>query len=251
MSSILFIKRVFCNKIFWLSVMAALLLLMCSNVHKDLFTGETYTFASLFYDDAAKEALQSGQISIKGILMGYDTSYLWMFCPIIVSIPCVMTKKTERFFMFRAGKNKYLLSKYFVNLFAGGVIMLGAYLLYALLGMALVKENIWDIYITKKMLSVFCWGIYSAVPGVLLSEFVNNKYLILCIPFVLNYFMYSFIANIVPYKIMEHISPSAYQILFLNENKMIVSGVAILLVLIVVCAFVKKLIMERRCDCGQ
>lgn len=251
MSNILFFKRIFYSKIYWLSVMAAILILLCSIVYIDMSTGEKYTFISLFYDETSKEALQFGQISIKNILLGYDQSYLWMFCPIIVGIPCVRLKKTERFVLFRTGKNKYFISKYFSNLLASGAILFIAYLIYVLLSMTLVEENIWDLELAKKILSVFCWGVISAIPSNLLSEFVENKYLILCIPFVINYFMHSFVTRIIPYEIWKFISPRNYQILFLNEKKIAVAGVIILFALIVVCAVIKKLSMERRCDCGQ
>lgn len=251
MSSLLFFKRVFLNKDYWLSVMAALLLLLCSVIYTDSLTGEKYTFISLFYDETVQEQLKYGLISMSNILLGYDKGYLWMFCPIIVGIPCVMSRKTERLVLFRTGKNKYFLSKYFSNLFAGGLIMLMAYVIYALVAMNMVEESIWNIYLVKKLLSVFCWGVVSAVPSIILSEFVRNKYLILCIPFVINYFVNMFIGRIIPPEILKYMSPNSYQILFLNENELIVSNVVIMAALIVACAVIKKLSMERRCDCGQ
>ena len=230
--------------------MAALFLLSCSIVYTDDYTGKDYIFMSLFYDEISMEALQYGRISIENILLGYDTSYLWMFCPIIVGLPSVKLRKTERFVLFRTNKNQYCLSKYTSILFVSGMIMLWAYLLYMLLCMFLIKDYIWNIILLKKLLSVFCWGILNAIPSVLLSEFIENKYLILCIPFVMNYFMHSFVVNIIPYRVWEYISPYNYQILFLCDNKTAISSISILLFLIVGCGLIKKLIFERRCDCG-
>lgn len=251
MISILFFKRVISNKIFGLSVMAALLLLVCSIVYTDDFTGETYTFLSLFYDKVSQEALKNGQISLSRIFMGYDTSYLWMFSPIIVGVPCVLTKKIERFVLFRSSKNQYYLAKYFTNLFLGGSILLLAYLEFLFLVMILEPEFVWSMYLVRKLLSVFCWGVLSAVSSIVLSEFIENKYLILCVPFVLNYFMCMFLGNIIPNEVYEYISPYTYQILFLYDNQKIFACSAILLGMIAACAFVIKISFERRCDCGQ
>lgn len=251
MNNILFLKRVFSNKIYWISVIAAILLLLCSNVYTSSDTGEGYTFISMFYDKVAMEALEYGQISMKDILLGYDRGYLWMFCPIIVGIPCVIINKTERFVLFRSSKNKYIFSKYFSNILASGCIVLIAYIIFGITGMVLVKENMWDINFTKKLLSVFCWGILNAIPCVVISEFLENKYLILCIPFVLNYFVSTFLGRIIPYNIYQYISPYNYQITFLYGKKMIITCSAILLILIVICAALKKILLERRCDCGQ
>lgn len=247
----LFFKRVTTNKIYWLSVLAAFLLLMCSIVYTDSLTGERFIFIDLFYNKVPQEALEFGMISIKGILLGRDTSYLWMFCPIIVGVPCILTQKVERFVLFRTSKNSYFLSKYICNLVLGGVIILNAYLLFAVIGMTLSQEAIWDIYFEQKLASVFCWGMINTIPGILLSEFIHNKYLILCVPFVLNYFVCNFLSTIIPYQIWQYISPENYSMLCFIEQPRIISSITLMIVEIVVCGILIKCVAERRCDCGQ
>ena len=251
MSSILFLKRIFKSKAYWLSVMAALLLLLCSVVYTDVRSGEQYVFISLAYDDAVIDAFSEGLFSLENILFGYDASYFWMFCPIIVGIPGILTKKTERFVLFRTNKNRYLLSKYFSNLFASGSIVALAYVIFSILILLVAKENIWNLMLLKKIMSVFCWGVFSSIPSMLLVEIVENKYLILCIPFVINYFLYMFCSSIVPYQIWSYISPNNFQILFFQDERIMIFDIAILSALILICAILKKLSLERRCDCGQ
>ena len=251
MSSILFLKRIFTNRIYWLSVMAAILLLLCSTVYKEPLTGKEYIFFSAFYEPVVKEAIENGMISISSIITGFDTSYLWMFCPIIVGIPCVIINRTERFIMFRTSKKRYIFSKYFSNLLASGLIMPMAYIVFGCLGLIVTDESICNELFIKKVLSVFCLGVISTLPSIVQSEFVRNKYLILCIPFVFNYFMYIFLGNIIPYEVGKYIYPSTYQILFLYEKEMVIPCVAIIIVMVGVCGLLKKYMMERRCDCGQ
>lgn len=251
MNNVLFLKRIFANKVYWISVLAAIFLLFCSIVGEDSATGKEYMFIQLFYDDTVRELLEFGRISISQIVLGQDTSYLWMFCPIIVGIPCILTGRTERFVMFRTSKNKYLFSKYLSNLLASGMILFISYLVFALLGMVLTQENLWNIYLVKKLLSVFFWGIYCAIPSIILSELVENKYLILCIPFVINYFMCMFLGSIFSYEIQSYLSPWGYQSLLLSDSQKMVGRFMILLSLIVACAIMKKIVLERRCDCGQ
>lgn len=251
MNKMFFLRKVLRNNLFGLSVLAALVLLLCSIVYTDLFTGERYTFISLFYDGVAKEALDMGKIQVISLLTGYDTGYLWMFCPIIVGIPCVYIKKTERFEMFRMGKNRYVFTKYFSSLFAAGMVLLLAYLLYAILGMFLMKEILWDVNILKKFISVFFWGIYSAIPSMILAEFVRNKYLILCIPFVLNYFMCTFFLDFLPSVVREYVSPYSYQIFCFYPSKNIAIFFGVLGLLMLGCGIVKKILLEEKLDCGQ
>lgn len=250
MSSIFFIKRIILNKAFWLSVAIASLLLLCSIVYTDIDSGQQYLFISLFYDKASMQALEYGFISLGDIFLGYDSSYLWMFCPIIVGIPCVIVKKTERFALFRTTKNKYFLSKYFSAIIAGGAIMFFAYLIFGLVCNGMSKESILNIYFIKKLLSVFIWGITASIPATILSEFVRSKYLILCIPFVINYFLNIFLYRFIPEGIREYVMPDSFVTLFLRENRVIKGCLIYAAIIIFGCALLKKVIAERRCDIG-
>lgn len=247
----LFLKRIFMNKIYWLSVVAALFLLLCSIVYQDAWNGKQYTFLSLLYHAYSKETLIIERISIKDVLLGHDLSYLWMFCPILVGIPCILTQKVERFVVFRTDKKNYIWSKYVSNLLSGGSILVLAYLLFAFIGTWISQENLWDIYLLRKLLSVFCWGMVSAIPGIILSEYIRNKYLILCIPFVLNYFLRVFLIDMIPQNVWKYVAPDNYETLFLENGNKIVFILGLLVVLITACGLFLDRRMERRCDCGQ
>ena len=226
------------NKIYWLAILSALVLLLCSVIYTDPLSGQKYTFLSLFYVEDMQMLLQYGELSMHDILMEYGISnYLYMFCPIIVGIPCILTQKVERFELFRTSKNRYFLYKYVSNLVLGGCIMLTAHLLFDFVGTALAyviaamaetpfaQISIWDSYLAQKLVSVFCEGMRNALPGILLAEFLRNKYLILCIPFVWNYFVTMFVGSS--------------------------SSILLLVVEILAGGFLIKFTVERRCDCGQ
>lgn len=260
----LFSKRVLSNKIYWLAVLSALILLLCSVIYNDPSSGQKYTFLSLFYAEEMQMLLQYGRLSIPKMLSGYGISnYVWMFCPIIVGIPCVLNQKTERFMLFRGSKNGYFLSKYISNLVLGGGILVVAYLLFAVAGTGVIhcvaatadvsftQETIWDVYLVQKLVSVFCEGMVNALPGILLAEFLQNKYLILCIPFVWSYFISTFAGSIIPSEIWRYISPSSYGVLLYHEPPEMLSSVFILVVEILACGILIKCNVERRCDCGQ
>lgn len=251
MINVLFLKRIFQNKMVWLSVLTAILLLMCTVVYRDDLSGKTYTFFSLFYDREVQEALQGGMISLYALFTGVDAGYLWMFCPILAGIPGVINNRTERLVIFRSSKNGYCFSKLFSTLFAGGLILLFAYVGFLVICMAVAGEFFWDGFVTKKLFSTFFFGMYSALPGVLLLEFVRNKYLILCVPFVLNYLYFLFLGPALPYQINSYVSPQSYQILFFYDSKTIAIILGVFAVLLLGCAGLKRMLLERRCDCGQ
>lgn len=251
MSKMIYIKRTVLNKKYWLSSLAALVLLLCCTLYINPENGQKYLFISAFYNKDIIERIHLGAIDLKSIFLGYDSGYLWMFASIIVNFPCLINQKTERFLIFRTGKNRYIFGKYFSNLILSGFMMTISYFIFLIICMILVKENLFDIYAFKKLVSVFLWGMYMAIPGLILSEYIRNKYLILCIPFVINYFMCTFITKIVKYDIHKFFAPDSFQILLLTENKQIIVSSIILTVLIIIGVVNRKILFERRLDCGQ
>ena len=246
-----FLKRIFTNKAYWLAVLITILLLMCSNIYKDTLTGKEYIFLSLFYDMVPRQAMEFGNVSLEKILFGPDTGYLWMFCPIIVGMPCVLLNKTDRLVLFRSSKMGYVVSKSAAVLITGGLVLVIAYFVFGLIGMVVMHHNIWNIYFVKKLLSVFCQGIFCALPSVVLSEIVRNKYLILCIPYVINYFTIMFLTGIIPGRIGRCIDPSAYGNLFLGTKEQVVPCVITLVSAVGVCLLWNVIRLGSRCDCGQ
>ena len=246
----LFITRIWKNPIYWLAVLSALVLLLCSVIYTEPATGESFTFLSLFYNEDMQGHLGYGAISLKGIFLGYNlANYLWMFAPIIVGVPCVLNQRTERFVLFRGSKNGYFISKYVSNLVLGGAILVLAQVIFILIGMGLVQYlavikqmdlvtvPLWDVYMMNHMWDIFCDGVLNAIPGILLAEFIRNKYLILCVPFVWNYLMNMFVLSWIPFELHQMILPKENPIAY--AVVLLASGILI------------RMVAERRCDCGQ
>lgn len=231
--------------------MAAIVLLFCSQIYLDKESGKTYIFATLFWDAKVKEWVRCGEISLYSVFIGSDTSYLWMFGPIIVGIPCILTKKTERLLMFRYGKNKYCFGKMISNLVMAGLIALLSYITFGIILMISSHEWFIDSIVLKKIGSEFIWGIYIAIPSLLLIEFVKNKYVIICLSFVINYFYIIFLGPLLPKLIDNFLNPQTYQILLSYDTETIIKKMFFLIIIILGCAILKRKEMDRRCDCGQ
>ena len=161
----------------------------------------------------------------------------------------MLNQRTERFVLFRGSKNGYFLSKYVSNLVLGGAILVLAQAIFIFTGSGLVQyltivkqmditpEPFWDNYMLKYLWDIFCDGVLNTIPGILLAEFIRNKYLILCVPFVWNYFV-----NML---LMSWISLEVRQIILPEENPIIFA------VVLFACGILIKVVAERRCDCGQ
>ena len=55
------------------------------------------------------------------------------------------------------------------------------------------------IYIIKKLVSAFLFGVFTSAPSFILCAFCNNAYLILCVPFLLFYVWNTAITKITLY----------------------------------------------------
>lgn len=246
----LFLRRIWKNKIYWLAVVSALILLLCSVIYTDPATGESFTFLALFYDANMQNYLQYGILSLRDIWMGYQVhNYLGMFAPIIVGIPCILNQRTERFVLFRGSKNGYFFSKYLSNLVLGGGILVLAQLLFVLVGIGLIQwlalvkqmsiyvESFFDVYMAKRFWDIFCEGVCDVLLGIVLAEFIRSKYLILCVPFVWKYLMELFVIGWIPFEMRRYVLP--------QENGIVLTGIVLASGVLV------KAVAERRCDCGQ
>lgn len=89
----LLVKRTIKNKIYWLAILSALGLLLCSIVYTDPMTGESFTFLTLFYNEEMQQYLQYGSISMQEIhfdeiyrkpIMDLRFSYIYYLIGIIV-----------------------------------------------------------------------------------------------------------------------------------------------------------------------
>ena len=78
------------NPVFYICILAVVVLLMSGNVYRSPDTGKTYTvFDFIFAHDRQDMLKNSGLVAADILLNGID-SYFSMFLPIILAIPFVM-----------------------------------------------------------------------------------------------------------------------------------------------------------------
>ena len=150
------------------------------------------------------------------ILKGAD-GWLPMFIPIISAfafIPLICDEheaKSVRFEIFRTSKCSFYISRFVTALLCGALAVTIGYLIFIALVLLLFPhlseyrpqqtemfyENLRYVYpeisrgmllpVVKTLGSVFVYGAFWAMPAVLLTAIVRNKYIVLCVPFFLKY----------------------------------------------------------------
>lgn len=111
----------------------------------------------------------------------------------------------------------------------------------------------------KKLLSSFIYGGINAIPAFFLSSFCRNRYIILCVPFLMRFMLDTatkkITANSPDYNIYEMVFPfesyAPSQIPYLKAGSMLYSTIAVTVIFSAVMLLGYIIIMELRTDKGE
>lgn len=190
---------------FLLCVAMTVLLLFAAEVYYDFGTQTRYSvFRALTYltpDEHAANYELCSQMVVQSACSGWFS----LFAPIIAAfcfVPTVCTERGEkavRFQIFRTTRLKYSLSQFFSGVISGGAAISLGYIIFAALVMGLfpdigeMSEFAADVLLETtfdlpyQILKMFLFGAFWSIPAMFLTSVLNNKYLIMCIPFFLKY----------------------------------------------------------------
>lgn len=261
------------SKQFVVAVLATFIIFMSATLYTDQFKGREYSGLSLLFGNDAREVLVDGVVNWDQIILTRNNGYIWLFAPILVSIPYISSvgagskNSSHRLEIFRAGKMKYILGKFLSAITAAGLVMSLAYLLYGIvLYLVFLKNGCTNIINTGmgplllKIASMFWYGVVSIILVFILSTIINNKYIVVCIPFMMNYFFVIFISRINIYRIttneiyrnlFKYCEPSNQQEVFMGNGMEKIIGVAFGLILSIITILIYRISIERRVDCGD
>ena len=150
--------------------------------------------------DISKSALALWQAGIGG--------WLVVFAPMLLSMGYILLLSEERrngqirFHILRSGNWKYCISKVCSGALAGGIVFLIGYALFGLLlvmrfpsvrTFPIEEQEIFllgssiGIVIMKKLIGAFLYGMFGSVFGVGVAIVFRDKYMLVCLPFMINY----------------------------------------------------------------
>ncbi len=269
--------------IFNISFMAAILVtfLLCftENIYIDSSTMRAFSvFEALFRFD---RAFMENRISFCSIMVFQSalSGYSAMFLPVLASFPFVYSQSVERnsgnirFLISRTKRRKYYLSKFICAVLSGGIcIVLGvmlfgifSFVIFPHLGDYVAIDP--EIYvpdgifaeIVKKLVSSFIYGCANTVFAFFLSSFCRNRYIVLCVPFLMRFMQDTAVKKIIVgdaggniYQMVfpfESYAPS--QIPYLEADSMLYSTIAIMVIFMAFMLFGYITVMERRTDKGE
>ena len=121
-------------------------------------------------------------------------SWLAMFLPIVSGL-CFAnvisddkSSKYSRFEVTRTGYRKLKAAKYLSGIISSGIATVIGFSAFSVLVRSYFpKDGFFEINLAILFSEMFIYGIISAVPALITAVFTNNKYLIVCVPFLLKY----------------------------------------------------------------
>ena len=138
-------------------------------------------------------------------------SWLALFAPLLVSFGYVVTLSSERqngqmkFELIRGGNFRYSVSKVVSGALFSGAMFLAGYALFGLLlklffpafssfgeeqqwfYLSLYPGNSVILFCVYRLAGAFFFGVFAGVFGIGVAVFLEDKYMLICLPFLLNY----------------------------------------------------------------
>ena len=211
-------RMIFTNYGFYICIVFTVVLCFCTGIYTDSRNNNTYSAIKSLMEFDREFMLNSTLFCSYSVASKGAGSWLTMFIPIISAfafIPLVCDHCESKFIrlsVFRSSKFSYRTAEFLTACISGGLaVMLGYSLFTGLVYVlfpnideyspdlqAMLSEELSYIYpeaskrghaylLGIKSLEIFLYGAVSAVPSVMLTCLMRNKYLVMCIPFFLKY----------------------------------------------------------------
>ena len=134
--------------------------------------------------------------------------WLLVFAPMLLTVGYMISLSGERqngqirFVLMRSGKLRYCISKVCGGALAGGIIFLIGYAVFGLLMMIRflslstlpVEEQEFylmgstlEVEVVKRLIGAFLYGITGSLFGIGVAIVFRDKYMLICLPFMINY----------------------------------------------------------------
>lgn len=261
---------------FLLCVGMTVVLLFSAEVYYDYGTQTRYSAFRALTDLSPEERAANSELSSFIVVQNARGSWFTLFAPIIAAFCFVPTMCVEReqnavrFQVFRTTKLNYHISQFISGVITGGLAMALGYIIFAAAAFALFPSVSeingfadmmpdMEFNLPELTLGVWLFGAFWSIPAMFLTSVLQNKYLILCIPFFVKYgldqtYQKVFQDAISPEKIDEKllnfaniINPNG--LLWINDsNRLSVSLLFGISAIILFAMFV--VIEQKRGDCG-
>lgn len=211
-------KKILIGYGFYAGILLTTIMCIFSPVYYNFFNSENYTFIKCLIEYDKEDMLNDASLSSYNVAIQGAHGFLSMFAPIIVAFASVPVFCDEynsgnaRFIILRTNKRKYRVSKYLSSSICGGMVLWCGFCIYIVSSYIFFpdisnysleikntfEESIKQSYpnfvqygywyvLLRISIEIFFYGVMTTIPSIILTSFVKNKYIIICLPFFLKY----------------------------------------------------------------
>ena len=287
------LEKAFMSYYFIVSVILTFILFITCSLYYDYDANCDGSILNAFFNTERSQMLQNTQFCSYNVLQNSISGWMKMFVPMIVSFPFVSSQCTEhitgasRLSSIRISKHSYQTGTFLSAMLIGGFILAIGFAIFSicvafmfpsisLYDLQLRNDYEWWIpqahplfklfgypfLIVLRFLEMFLYGAVSAVPACFMMCLLNNKYLIISMPFFLKYLLLQQISRlrIEAYSDYKHIdeklvlfteilNPDSFSQIF-SGSKEIWKSIAFYTAIIVMLFISYSIVLNRKWDYG-
>jgi len=199
------LKKIRTGYYFYLCTAAALVLFFFGSVEYDYVAEQDISILHILMHMKKADMMQNPQYCAENILYHCQSGWLKMFSPLLAAFPYVIMHSTEqaarawRFQSIRMTRRSADWGSFFTAMLCGCAVLLTAFLIFfAVVISSFPHFSQYDETLRnglaypiartlRRFLNMMLYGAVSAVPAWLLTGFIQNKYLIVSLPYFFKY----------------------------------------------------------------
>ena len=288
------LRKVFTSPGFYLCMLFTVILCFTAEAYTDYTENKVYSVFGLWLGFSKEEMLTNTRMSAYEMIRKATVGWMATFLPIVAAFPLLpilcdeSTSKNLRYSVHRETKASFLTGRFLTAMVSGGLAVLcgfalitgAVYLMFPDIGAyapemresaewwiagtyPLFPKLGYPYLVALDFLEMFLYGGFYAVPALLVSAFLKNKYFVLCIPFFFKYLVNYVYAGteIKAYESLEAIDERALTILKVTDPDALeglfsygetlwwILLLHVVLLLLAFCLY--RITMNRRVDFGE
>ena len=266
-------KNIFCM-ITVLCIVMVLCLCLVTEVWSNSDNGEGCSVLSILFLADFRQFCLDNNISAQSVIRAGVSDWLVMFSPVICTLSFVRnaceSTSLRRFEYIRNGKLAGEISVFISGMLCGGVVMLSGYGLFLCFATIvfpsssefsrevsnmLMHGQTMTAFYFSRLVGSFFMGAFSIIPAYIISLFSRNKFLIVCLPFMICHLYTSVlnkIAGVSSKAIRPYIRAFLPDGIFSSfENNLVWLSIVVSFILVVFAGIVGIISVKRRNDCCE
>ena len=196
----LHLREICTSKGFYICITSAVILLLSAEIYNDSITNNRYSVIQTVMKFDLNDMLNYFEMCDLMVMQKAKNGWFSLFTPIITAfcfVPPICGEhdaNARRFRIFRSSKLKFNLVRFFSSVICSGFAVMLGYVIFCGLIYFMFPHTaefngiqFENFNFAKSLLGMFLFGTFWSMPAMLLTSFLRNRYVIMCVPLLFKY----------------------------------------------------------------